>query len=74
MPHNFGLDWLTDVLLVFPHQESVSPGDEVVAHLTFLVPGFQSNRLYEGFTFSVWEFRDVGHGEILEVLRPELQR
>ncbi len=73
--HNFGFEgMLNDAAHEYIGQESVSPGESVLANIWFLVPEYQTGRLTIGFKFTVQEGAHVvGYGRITKILNDALQ-
>jgi translation elongation factor EF-Tu-like GTPase len=55
------------VVLEFTDREWAEPGETVPRRLWFVSPELQSERLYEGFTFDMWEGKVTGKGTITRV-------
>ena len=51
-------------------QDKAEPGGPpVIVSIRFLAPHLVADKLRPGAKFTLWEGRDVGEGEVLEVLR-----
>lgn len=47
---------------------SISPGEEVIVPITFLVPELVKPRLLIGSKFTLWEMRTVAEGVVVEII------